>query len=98
MHDVAKTYFKESIAVRAQNAASPSCCHGDSPALAIGVFVFGIKFLQIGKMMSMPRTMPPTTVYERVGERGRLGSEADSGGIGSALSRAQLFPQSSPAL
>ncbi|HEY4638829.1 MAG TPA: efflux RND transporter periplasmic adaptor subunit, partial [Candidatus Udaeobacter sp.] len=30
--------------------------------LAIGVFVFGIKFLQIGKMMSMPHTMPPTTV------------------------------------
>jgi membrane fusion protein, multidrug efflux system len=26
------------------------------------VFVFGIKFLQIGKMMSMPHTMPPTTV------------------------------------
>ena len=30
--------------------------------LAIGAFVFGIKFLQIGTMMSMPRTMPPTTV------------------------------------
>ncbi|HEY3661229.1 MAG TPA: efflux RND transporter periplasmic adaptor subunit [Candidatus Udaeobacter sp.] len=30
--------------------------------LAIGVFVFGIKFLQIGKMMSTPHTMPPTTV------------------------------------
>jgi membrane fusion protein (multidrug efflux system) len=30
--------------------------------LAICVFVFGTKFLQIGKMMSMPRTMPPTTV------------------------------------
>src|SRR6516162_775638 len=30
--------------------------------LAIGVFVFGIKVLQIGKMMSMPQTMPPTTV------------------------------------
>ena len=30
--------------------------------LAIGVFVVGIKFLQIGKMMSMPHTMPPTTV------------------------------------
>ena len=30
--------------------------------LAIGVFVAGIKFLQIGKMMSMPHTMPPTTV------------------------------------
>jgi membrane fusion protein (multidrug efflux system) len=30
--------------------------------IAICAFVFGIKFLQIGKMMSMPRTMPPTTV------------------------------------
>jgi membrane fusion protein (multidrug efflux system) len=30
--------------------------------IAIVVFVFGTKFLQIGKMMSMPRTMPPTTV------------------------------------
>ena len=30
--------------------------------LAIGVSVVGIKFLQIGKMMSMPHTMPPTTV------------------------------------
>src|SRR5437762_12788247 len=30
--------------------------------VAIGVFVCGIKVLQIGKMMSMPQTMPPTTV------------------------------------
>jgi membrane fusion protein (multidrug efflux system) len=30
--------------------------------LAIGVFVFGTKFLQIGKMMSTPHTMPTTTV------------------------------------
>ena len=30
--------------------------------VAICVFVFGIKVLQIGKMMSMPQTMPPTTV------------------------------------
>jgi membrane fusion protein (multidrug efflux system) len=30
--------------------------------IAICAFVFGIKFLQIGKMMSMPRTMPPTAV------------------------------------
>jgi len=29
---------------------------------AIIVFVVGIKFLQIGKMMSMPQTMPPTAV------------------------------------
>ena len=30
--------------------------------VAICVFAFGIKALQIGKMMSMPQTMPPTTV------------------------------------
>jgi len=30
--------------------------------IAIVVFIFGTKVLQIGKMMSMPRTMPPTTV------------------------------------
>jgi len=30
--------------------------------IAIVVFIFGTKFLQIGKMMAMPRTMPPTTV------------------------------------
>jgi membrane fusion protein, multidrug efflux system len=30
--------------------------------VAIGVFAFGIKALQIGKMMSTPQTMPPTTV------------------------------------
>src|SRR5205814_9850946 len=30
--------------------------------VAIGVFVVGIKVLQIGKRMSMPQTMPPTTV------------------------------------
>jgi membrane fusion protein (multidrug efflux system) len=30
--------------------------------VAICVFAFGIKALQIGKMMSMPHTMPPTTV------------------------------------
>ena len=30
--------------------------------VAMGVFVFGIKALQIGKMMSTPQVMPPTTV------------------------------------
>ena len=30
--------------------------------VTICVFAFGIKALQIGKMMSMPQTMPPTTV------------------------------------
>src|SRR5437773_12141871 len=30
--------------------------------IAIGGFVFGIKVLQIGKMMSTPMVMPPTTV------------------------------------
>ena len=34
--------------------------------LAICVFVFGIKALQIGKMMSTPMVMPPTTVSSAV--------------------------------
>ena len=34
--------------------------------IAIGAFVFGIKILQIGKMMSTPMVMPPTTVSSAV--------------------------------
>ena len=34
--------------------------------VAICVFVFGIKALQIGKMMSTPMVMPPTTVSSAV--------------------------------
>ena len=34
--------------------------------IAIGGFVFGIKILQIGKMMSTPMVMPPTTVSSAV--------------------------------
>ncbi|MGB9475823.1 MAG: efflux RND transporter periplasmic adaptor subunit [Candidatus Udaeobacter sp.] len=34
--------------------------------IAIGAFVFGIKVLQIGKMMSTPMVMPPTTVSSAV--------------------------------
>jgi len=34
--------------------------------IAIGGFVFGIKVLQIGKMMSTPMVMPPTTVSSAV--------------------------------
>ena len=50
--------------------------------LAMCVFVFGIKVLQIGKMMSMPQTMPPDYGQQRNGERGRLGSAPHSGRIG----------------
>ena len=32
--------------------------------VAICVFVFGIKFLQIGKMMGMPQTMPPSPLVD----------------------------------
>ncbi len=59
MHDVAKP-------VSNRPTQSPLSGKGIVIAiallLAIGVFVVGIKFLQIGKMMSMPHTMPPTTV------------------------------------
>ncbi|HEY2568735.1 MAG TPA: efflux RND transporter periplasmic adaptor subunit [Candidatus Udaeobacter sp.] len=34
--------------------------------IGIGAFVFGIKVLQIGKMMSTPMVMPPTTVSSAV--------------------------------
>src|SRR5262245_56939906 len=63
MHDVAKTVSN----VPAKSSAKPRR-RWRSLTLAIGllitivVFVFGIKVLQIGKMMSTPMVMPPTTV------------------------------------
>ena len=61
MHDVAKPISKSPSSARAKPRRRAI---GMAIALliAIVVFVFGTKFLQIGKMMSMPRTMPPTTV------------------------------------
>jgi membrane fusion protein (multidrug efflux system) len=67
MHDVAKGVSK----VRAQSTAKPrrrwrSVALAMCLLIAIGAFVFGIKILQIGKMMSTPMVMPPTTVSSAV--------------------------------
>jgi membrane fusion protein (multidrug efflux system) len=68
MHDVAKSI---SNVPRAQSTAKPrrrwrSLALAICLLIAIGVFVFGIKVLQIGKMMSTPMVMPPTTVSSAV--------------------------------
>ena len=67
MHDVAKTVSN----VPARSSARPrrrwrSVTLAVGLLIAIVVFVFGIKALQIGKMMSTPMTMPPTTVSSAV--------------------------------
>ena len=67
MHDVAKTISK----VPVQSSARPRRrwrSLGLAVCLLVGivVFVFGIKMLQIGKMMSTPMVMPPTTVSSAV--------------------------------
>jgi membrane fusion protein, multidrug efflux system len=67
MHDVAKIVSN----VPAQSTARPrrrwrSLALAVSLLIAIVVFVFGIKVLQIGKMMSTPMVMPPTTVSSAV--------------------------------
>jgi membrane fusion protein (multidrug efflux system) len=67
MHDVAKSIS----GVSTQTKVRPPR-RWRSLALAIGllvaivVFVFGVKVLQIGKMMSTPMVMPPTTVSSTV--------------------------------
>ena len=67
MHDVAKSIS----GVPTQTKVRPRR-RWRSLALAIGLlvaivaFVFGIKVLQIGKMMSTPMVMPPTTVSSAV--------------------------------
>jgi len=62
MHNVAKSISD----VPTQSTVRPRRRRGLGVAIgllvAIVVFVFGIKALQIGKMMSTPQTMPPTTV------------------------------------
>ena len=65
--------------------------------LAIGVFVIGIKFLQIGKMMSTPHTMPPTTVTSASVKAEDWAPTLTAVGSVSA-SKVQLFPQNSPGL
>jgi membrane fusion protein, multidrug efflux system len=61
MHDVAKP-----VSNRPMQSAPKQRRKGIVIAITllvtIGVFAFGIKALQIGKMMSTPQTMPPTTV------------------------------------
>jgi membrane fusion protein, multidrug efflux system len=58
MHDVAKGTLMESKVRRTRGGLGVAI----GLLAAIIVFVVGIKFLQIGKMMSTPHTMPPTTV------------------------------------
>jgi membrane fusion protein (multidrug efflux system) len=67
MHDVAKGVSN----VPVRSSARPrrrwrSVTLAIALLIAIGVFVFGIKVLQIGKMMSTPMVMPPTTVSSAV--------------------------------
>ncbi|HEY2143257.1 MAG TPA: efflux RND transporter periplasmic adaptor subunit [Candidatus Udaeobacter sp.] len=67
MHDLAKSVSN----IPAQSGVRPRR-RWRSVTLAIclligtGAFVFGIKILQIGKMMSTPMVMPPTTVSSAV--------------------------------
>src|SRR3954467_3047122 len=62
MHDVARPVANRPMQSPPKRRRRKGMIIGIALLLAIGVFVFGIKFLQIGKMMSMPHTMPPTTV------------------------------------
>jgi membrane fusion protein, multidrug efflux system len=61
MHDVAKPVSNRPMQSKPKRRRK-SIVIAMGLLLAIGAFVFGIKFLQIGKMMSMPHTMPPTAV------------------------------------
>src|SRR5262249_24925327 len=61
MHDVARPVSNRPMQSRTKRRRK-SIFIAIALLLAICVFVFGTKFLQIGTMMSMPRTIPPTTV------------------------------------
>ena len=61
MHDVARPVLNRPMPSPPKRRRKPIVI-AIALLIAIVVFVFGTKFLQIGKMMSMPRTMPPTTV------------------------------------
>ena len=61
MHDVARPVSNRPMQSRPKRRRKPIVI-AIALLLAMCVFVFGIKVLQIGKMMSMPQTMPPTTV------------------------------------
>ena len=61
MHDVARPVSNRPMQSRPKRRRKPIVI-AIALLIAICVFVFGIKILQIGKMMSTPQTMPPTTV------------------------------------
>jgi membrane fusion protein (multidrug efflux system) len=61
MHDVARPVLNRPTQSPPKRRRKPIVI-AIALLIAIVGFVIGIKFLQIGKMMSMPRTMPPTTV------------------------------------
>ena len=61
MHDVARPVSNRPMQSRPKRRRKPIVI-AIALLVAMCVFVFGIKALQIGKMMSTPQTMPPTTV------------------------------------
>jgi membrane fusion protein, multidrug efflux system len=61
MHDVARPVSNRPMQSPPKRRRKPVVI-AVALLIAICAFVFGVKFLQIGKMMSMPRTVPPTTV------------------------------------
>jgi membrane fusion protein, multidrug efflux system len=61
MHDVARPVSNRPVQSRPKRRRKPIAI-AIALLVAMCVFVFGIKVLQIGKMMSTPQTMPPTTV------------------------------------
>src|SRR5215510_7239173 len=61
MHDVARPVSNRPMQSRPKRRRKPIAI-AIALLVAICVFVFGIKVLQIGKMMSTPQTMPPTAV------------------------------------
>jgi membrane fusion protein, multidrug efflux system len=61
MHDVARPVSNRPMQSRPKRRRKPIVI-AIALLITICVFVFGLKALQIGKMMSTPQTMPPTTV------------------------------------
>ena len=61
MHDVARPVSNRPIQSAPKRRRKPIFV-AIALLIAIVAFIVGTKILQIGKMMSMPRTMPPTTV------------------------------------
>jgi len=61
MHDIARPVLNRPMQSRPKRRRKPIVI-AIGLLIAICVFVFGLKALQIGKMMRMPQGMPPTTV------------------------------------